>query len=173
LVLVGNRAEAEDLVNAAADHFGFSRHAQHTDAFKGFRGFQKTGDSTSLRRNLCNLLSYDLCLLKHSGKRAKEIPIAVVAGGALATLADLVEFALEPEAVKPASFRLCGAPRPDSGKPCSKRLSGRQHSCSPTCRSRKSRAATALAMSRSVAEPAPATVPESATPLEMSESVAS
>jgi hypothetical protein len=175
LVLVGSRAEAQDLIHAAADHFGLSRSAQHTDAFKGFRGFQKTGDSTSLRRNLYNLLAYDLCVLKHSTKRSREIPLAVVATGALATLAPLAEFALDPDAVKVAPVRLCGAPCP-SGKPCSKRLLGRQHSCSPTCRSRRSRAATEatpLAMSGSVAGLTPLETPEPATPSEMSESVTS
>jgi hypothetical protein len=155
LLLVGSQAEAAELVNAAADHFGFSRSAQKAGpGVGGWRGFVKTGDSTSLASNLHGLWSYDLCVLKHCSKRQKEIPTGAVVSGPFAALAPLAAFALDPGAVHHQPVRLCGAPLPGGGT-CCKHLTGRQRTgCSGTCRSRKSRAAT------------------EATQLEMSESVA-
>ena len=146
LLLVESLAEAQDLLDATVRRFGLSANAQHIGPFRGLRAFQKMGDEAALRSNLHAVFMYDLALLKHAGKRSREIPVAVVATGALAALAPLAAFALEPGAVKVAPVRLCGALLP-SGKPCPKCLSGRQQSCSATCRSRKSRATTVATLS--------------------------
>jgi hypothetical protein len=156
LLLVESQAEATELVHAAADRFGFARSAQKVGpGVGGWRGFEKTGDSDSLASNLHGLWSYDLCLLKHASKRQKEIPVSVVVSGPFGALALLAGFALDPGAITQEPVRLCGAPLPGGGT-CGKHLSGRQRSgCSATCRSRRSRAATAAThsdMSESVAQ---------------------
>ena len=71
-------------LSALVSAYGLDPAAVVVTPVRGWRSHVQGRGSQALRRSVYNIARYDLALDRHRGKRAREVPVVVLAGGVLA-----------------------------------------------------------------------------------------